>query len=190
MKLIDSGFFLQLRIKKGDIKAFETLFREYYNPLSNFALRFVNDPDTAEEIVQDFFYHLWKNKESINITGSLKSYLYSAVKNFSLKYLDKQAVRRRYAERILSETTTEANESFEPELEARELKKEIDKALETLPERSREIFRLSRFEGLKYREIAEKLSVSVKTVEADMTRTLRILRKNLSEYGKVPQTKN
>ena len=190
MKLISSGLFLQNRVKRGDLKAFETLFREYYNPLSNFALGYVNDPDTAEEIVQDFFYHFWKNKENINVTGSLKAYLFSAVKNFCLKHIEKQSVRRRYAERILTETADEEKISFQPELEAKELKKEIDKVLESLPERSREIFRLSRFEGLKYREIADKLSVSVKTVEADMTRTLKILRERISAYEKAPQTKN
>ncbi len=190
MKLIDSGIFLQLRIKSGDLKAFEVLFREYYNPLCNFALSFVNDQDTAEEIVQDFFYHFWENKQRIQIYSSLKAYLFGSVKNSSLKYLDRQAVRRRYADRILTENNNVVLTGIEPELEARELKSQIDKALEALPERSREIFRMNRFEGLKYKEIAEKLSVSVKTVEADMTRTLKVLRERIVNFYKDPLAKN
>lgn len=190
MKLIDSGFFLQLRIKNGDLKAFEVLFREYYNPLSNFALGFVNDPDTAEEIVQEFFYQFWKNKQSIQITGSLKAYMYSAVKNSALKHLEKQAVRRRYAGQFLNENFNKTHEGFEPELEARELKLEIEKALESLPERSRVIFSMNRFEGLTYKDIAEKLSISVKTVEADMSKTLKILRESIANFNRQPRVKN
>lgn len=190
MKLIDSGIFLQLRIKSGDLKAFEILFREYYNPLCHFALGFLDDQDTAEEIVQDFFYHFWENRHRIQIYRSLKAYLFGSVKNSSIKYLERQAIRRRYADRILTENNNLLLTGIETEFEARELKSEIDKALETLPERSREIFRMNRFEGLKYKEIALKLSVSVKTVEADMTRTLKVLRERIVNFYKEPLVKN
>ncbi len=190
MKLIDGGIFLQRRVKAGDIKAFETLFREFYAPLVSFAYGFVNDRDTAEEMVQDFFYHYWKNRESLEIKVSLKAYLFSSVKNFSIKFLEKQQVRRRYAERMLAQTEEAEATSFIDEMGARELQQEIDRALGALPERCRTIFKMNRYQGLKYHEIAEALSVSVKTVEADMTRTLKVLRQSLASYQKEPEIKS
>ena len=187
MKLINSGLFLQQRIKSGDIKAFETLFRENYAPLCRFAKSFVNDTDTAEEIVQDFFYHFWKNKETIQVKISLKAYLFGSVKNLAIKHIEKQIVRRKYAERILAESPDSNWYNFENELDAKELKNKIEQSLELLPDRCRLIFRLNRFEGLTYQKIAEALSVSVKTVEADMTRTLKHIRSTLSELEKIPE---
>jgi len=190
MKRIRSGIFLQQKVRAGDLKAFENLFREFYAPLVHFALGFVNDQDTAEEMVQDFFYHYWKNRESIEIKVSLKAYLFSSVKNFSFKFLEKQQVRRRYAERILAQTNEVETITFADELNARELQKKIDAALETLPERCRKVFKMNRVQGLKYQEIAQALSVSVKTVEADMTRALKVLRKSLADYHKEPGIKS
>jgi len=187
---MDSGIFLQRRVREGDIKAFENLFREFYSPLVGFAMGFVNDQDTAEEMVQDFFYHYWKNRESIEIKVSLKAYLFNSVKNFSFKFLEKQQVRRRYAERILAQTEEAEATTFADEMGARELQKEIDHALSTLPERCRKVFKMNRVQGMKYQEIAQTLSVSVKTVEADMTRTLKVLRKSLENYQKEPEIKS
>ena len=189
MRGIKNEFWLQLQVKEGNIGAFENLFRAYYEPLCNLALGLVKDLDTAEEIVQDFFYNFWKNREQINIRISVKAYLYNSVRNASLKYLDKQNVRRRYAERVLEENTGVGQVLLTDEIGARELQKEIDTALNSLPERSRVIFRLSRYEGLKYQEIAEKLSISVKTVEADMTKTLKVLRKRLARFQEEPEIK-
>lgn len=190
MKLIDSGIFLQRRVREGDIKAFETLFKEFYAPLVRFAYGFVNDRDTAEEMVQDFFYHYWKNREGLEIKVSLKAYLYSSVKNFSIKFLEKQQVRRRYAERMLAQTEEAEATSIVDEMGARELQQEINRALGALPERCRTIFKMNRYQGKKYHEIAEALSVSVKTVEADMTRTLKVLRQSLASYQKEPEIKS
>lgn len=189
MKGLKNEIWLQYRVKEGNIEAFETLFRKYYEPLCNWAFNFVKDADTAEEIVQDFFFNYWKNREVVNIRVSVKAYLYSAVRNASLKYLEKQEVQRRYAKRILGESPREEVVLITDEMDARELQKEIDQALASLPERCRVIFKMSRYEGLKYQDIADKLSVSVKTVEADMTRTLKILRKRLARYQGEPEIK-
>lgn len=189
MKGLNNEIWLQYRVKEGNIQAFETLFRAYYEPLCRLAFGFVKDQDTSEEIVQDFFFNYWKNREEINIKISVKAYLYYAVKNASLKHLGRQDVRRRYAERVLNESVETQQVLVTDEIGAREMQKEIDEALATLPERCRVIFKMSRYEGLKYQEIAEELSVSVKTVEADMTRTLKLLRERLARFQEEPDIK-
>lgn len=182
MKLIKTTLGSQQRIREGDVKAFEKLFREYYAPLCHYAARFVKDIDAAEEIVQDFFYNYWKNRETMTIRISVKSYLYRSVHNNALKYLEQLAVRKRYAETIQSSSSEMELSSLSEELDARELGRIIDSALMELPDRSRQIFRMSRFDGMKYQEIADKLSISVKTVESNMGKALHILREKLKQY--------
>lgn len=177
----------QEQIKNSDIKAFESLFRAYYAQLCHFAFGFVKDMDTAEEIVQDFFYNYWKNRESISFQTSTKAYLYQAIKNNSLKYLDKVSVRRRYASEVMANTSEENLSSLSDELDGRELEKTINETLKELPERCSQIFLMSRFEGLKYHEIADKLSISVKTVEANMSKALQAFREKLNTGRKNSQ---
>jgi RNA polymerase sigma-70 factor, ECF subfamily len=182
MKLRKGMFGKQRRIREGDIEAFEHLFREYYAALCHYANSFVNNLDVAEEIVQEFFYNYWKNRQTIQIKVSVKSYLFTSIRNNALKHLEQLAVRQRYAERILATASEYDHSSVSEEFDARELKKIIDNALLDLPERSRIIFRMSRFDGLKYQEIADKLSISVKTVEANMSKVLQVLREKLKQY--------
>jgi RNA polymerase sigma-70 factor (ECF subfamily) len=168
---------LQIKVKNNDVAAFEKIFREYYAPLCMYAMQFVGDQDVAEEIVQDFFYRYWKNRQKMSIRFSLKSYLYQAVRNSSLKYLRHEAVKQKYAD-----TMNQTDRSSFPEYGEKELQAFIDGVLESLPDRCSKIFRMNRFEDLTYKEIAEKLSVSVKTVEADMGKALKAFRNKLSEY--------
>lgn len=182
MKLFKKLNTRKRQIRQDDIRAFELVFREYYEPLCRFANTFVNDMDAAEEIVQDFFYHYWKDRKKIRIRFSVSSYLYRSIRNNALKYLEQQSVRQRYAERIIAASVGPEPFSLAEQLHARELQQIIDKTLEELPERSRIIFRMNRFEGLKYREIADKLSISVKTVEAHMSKALQVFRIKLKEY--------
>jgi RNA polymerase sigma-70 factor (ECF subfamily) len=189
MKGLKNEFWLQYKVREGNIGAFETLFRVYYQPLCNLAMSLLKDADTAEEVVQDFFFNYWKNREEIFIRVSVRAYLFNAVRNASLKYLERQGVRRRYAERVLAENPEAKQVLLTDEIEARELQREIDQALASLPERCRVIFRMSRYEGIKYQDIAEELSVSVKTVEADMTKTLKVLRKRLAGFNEEPEKK-
>lgn len=182
MKLIKTTFSTQQRIREGDIQAFEALFKAYYAPLCHFAYRFVNDTDIAEEIVQEFFYNFWKNKKDAAIKISIKSYLYKSIKNNAIKYLEQLAVRQKYAEKILATVSEQYQPTMAEEMDAKELRKIIETALEELPEKTRQIFRMNRMEGLKYQEIADKLSISVKTVEANMSKSLRVLREKLKQY--------
>jgi RNA polymerase sigma-70 factor, ECF subfamily len=168
---------IQQKTRNSDIVAFETLFRKYYADLVSYSCRFTRDMDAAEEIVQEFFYNYWKNRKEINIKFSLRAYMYRSIRNNTLNYLEAVSVRRKYADRILSSANSQGYE--DRTVEVSELNERIEGILNELPERCRTIFCMSRFDGLKYEEIAEKLSVSVKTVEANIGKALKLLRKKL-----------
>ena len=164
-----------------DKKAFEVLFRAYFSQLCAFSKKFVNDPDEAKEIVHIVFVNLWQKRDEIDTSSPLKSYLFRAVHNRSLNYLRDNKKLVRFQQPL---ETDQLDVYFESRdyLEENELEQKINTALEVLPEKCREIFMLSRFEGLKYREIADKLEISVKTVETQMTRAMKILREMLIDY--------
>jgi RNA polymerase sigma-70 factor (ECF subfamily) len=168
------------RIRQGDTGQFESLFRSSYVSLVRYAKRLIKDHDTAEEIVQDLFFRIWKDREKIQIESSLNGYLYRAVHNRCLHYLNHIKVVEKYA-REIAFNETESNETPGDILNYRDLQAKIAGILERLPEKCGKIFCMSRFEGLKYSEIAHKLSISVKTVEANMGRALKEFRKALAE---------
>jgi RNA polymerase sigma-70 factor (ECF subfamily) len=168
------------RIRNGDKQEFEKLFRSSYVSLVRYAKSILRDHDTAEEIVQELFFRLWQDRQQLNIKSSLNGYLFRSVHNRALHYIEHQQVVNRHAGEVAAGTEI----SSEPVTEAiyyKELQAKIARVLERLPGRCRMIFRMSRFEGLKYNEIAEKLAVNVKTVEADMGKALREFRKALAE---------
>jgi RNA polymerase sigma-70 factor, ECF subfamily len=168
------------RIKQGDEGQFESLFRSSYVSLVRYAKTLIRDHDTAEEIVQDLFFRIWKDKEKLQIESSLNGYLYRAVHNRCLHYINHNKVVEKYA-REMAFSETESNETPGDILNYRDLQSKIAGILERLPEKCGKIFCMSRFEGLKYSEIAQKLSVSIKTVEANMGRALKEFRKALAE---------
>lgn len=168
------------RIRKGDIGQFESLFRSSYVSLVKYARTLVKDQDTAEEIVQDLFVRIWQEKEKIKIESSLSGYLFRSVHNKCLHYIEHRKVVERHAEEM-STGKPDTNEDPSEILQYKDLQARIGRILERLPERCGTIFCMSRFEGLKYSEIAEKLSVSVKTVEASMGRALKEFRKELAD---------
>lgn len=168
------------RIRQGDKQEFEKLFRSSYVSLVRYAKTILKDHDTAEEIVQDLFFRLWQDRGNITIESSLNGYLFRSVHNKSLHFIEHQKVIDRHA----GEIAASADETAEPVTDAiyySELQSKVARVLEQLPERCSVIFRMSRFEGLKYNEIAEKLSVSLKTVEANMGKALKEFRKALAE---------
>jgi RNA polymerase sigma-70 factor (ECF subfamily) len=168
------------RIRNGDTGQFESLFRSSYVSLVRYARTMIKDHDTAEEIVQDLFFKLWQDKEKLNIESSLNGYLFRSVHNRCLHYIEHTKVVERHAEEMLYQQT-ESIESPSDILNYKELQEKVARIIERLPERCGKIFTMSRFEGLKYTEIAEKLSVSVKTVEANMGRALKEFRKELAQ---------
>lgn len=176
-----NDFVILNKIKKGDIKAFEKVFRLYYSPLCLYAASLTGRMEIAEEIVQELFYVFWKEKENINLLHSLKSYLYGAVRNRSFQYLEHLDVRNRYREKVLSEESGQYSSPHQ-QMEYEELQKVIDSTIRKLPERRQQIFHMHRFKGMKYAEIASALSLSIKTVEAEMSKALQTLRKEIENY--------
>jgi RNA polymerase sigma-70 factor (ECF subfamily) len=168
------------RIRKGDVGQFESLFRSSYVSLVRYAKTLIQDHDTAEEIVQDLFFRLWQDKENLKIVSSLNGYLFRSVHNKCLHYIEHNRVVERHAEEM-SYRQSENQEIPSDILNYKELQEKVASILEKLPERCGKIFTMSRFDGLKYTEIAEKLSVSVKTVEANMGRALKEFRKELTQ---------
>lgn len=168
------------RIRQGDVGQFESLFRSSYASLVKYARTLIKDNDTAEEIVQDLFFRLWKDREKTVIESSLNGYLFRAVHNSCIHYINHARVVEKYA-REMSLKSEGYSESPTEIMHYEELQDKVAKVIERLPEKCGRIFCMSRFEGLKYSEIAKKLSVSVKTVEANMGRALREFRRALAE---------
>lgn len=168
------------QMAQGDKKAYEHVFRSYYELLCRFAYTLVRDKDEAEEVVQNLFYNVWAKRESLQVQTSVKAYLYRAVRNDCLNRLKHDQVRMSYASDYRHTAPVSGN-GLES-LEAKELSRHITTALETLPPQCGEVFRLSRFEHLSYAEIGERLQISVKTVENHMGKALRKMREQLKDY--------
>lgn len=170
------------RIKEGDISTFEAVFKLYYSKLTIYAFSITDRQDVAEEVVQDVFYKIWKERQNLQIVYSLKSYLYAAVRNQALQYCEYRSVRERHRENLLTAAEKNAEVNPEDQLLYKELEDIINKTLEKIPPRRKQIFKLHRFEGKKYKEIAEELSLSVKTIEAEMTKAYQTLRTVVENY--------
>ncbi len=177
-----TDFYIQKKLRDGDIREFERLFGKYYGPLCQHANKIVQDMDIAEDIVQEFFYNFWKNRESFSPKISLNAYLYQSIQNNALLHLKHLKVREIYAEHVYGEIRDSVSAEIQEGIEIRELRKVVDATLQQMPERCAKVFSLNRFEGKKYREIAEILSISIKTVEADMGKALQLFRKSLKEF--------
>ncbi len=161
-----------------DYQAFEQLFLISYNPLRNFCKKIVHINEVAEELVSEVFFKIWNNRKVIVINSSPKSYLYAAVHNISLDHLRKE---KRYVLTTLDMAFAIPSNLLDPQkgCEYDELQAKIEGAVAKLPRQCRQIFQLSREQGLRYNEIAEKLQLSVKTIETQMGRALKSLRKSL-----------
>ena len=172
---------LTTTLKAGNLTAFEMLFRTYYQPLCNYAFTFVQDRDEAEEIVQSTFLNIWERRENLSIHTAIKPYLYAMVRNACLNVLKHEKIKQQHAtmEMAIAERSIE---SVARTVIASELEAKIHDAMDHLPEQCRLIFKLSRFEDLKYAEIAEQLNISIKTVENQMGKALRIMRDQLRDY--------
>lgn len=170
---------LVARLRGKDKRAFELVFNDYFGLLKTYALRFVDQSEEAEEIVQDVFFRFWEKCESIAPDSTIKSYLYRSVHNTALNHLKHQKVKdayRQYVIGFMEEAVEDTASAGDDDLRGR-----ITSAIDELPARCAEIFRLSRFEGLKYQEIATHLDISVKTVEVQMGKALKLLREKLKD---------
>lgn len=165
-------------IRRGDSKSFDLLFDNYYDRLCNYVTSIIQNNEAAEDIIQDLFASMWVNRKRLSVQVSLKSYLFRSSYNASLDYLKRLKVENRYQAGISEQFPPSFNDS----LEFLELLESMEESIEQLPEQCKVIFKLSRFEQLKYREIAEKLSVSENTVDTQIRRALKKLREDFKDY--------
>lgn len=157
------------------------IFNMYYKPLVLFARNIIVEQEISEEIVQGVFIKIWTDRKYLFITKSIKAYLIRAVKNKCLDYQKHERVKNRYMDEVRNTMLMDVNEDNDLLL-TEELSQLISRSIDELPDGCREIFQMSRFEDMKYREIADRLGISLKTVEARMTRSMKILRERLREY--------
>lgn len=174
----DSNILLVDRVRSGDQVAFEQLFNLYYSRLCVFSNSYVKSLDIARDVVQEVFIKIWDNRENFYITQSLKAYLYMAVRNQSLNFLQQNKQKQRLEERLKKQQEMSDSVKRE-ELNTEELTQKIWKLVEELPERRRTIFILYRKHGLSYSEIAEVMDIKRKTVENQMGKSLKFLREHL-----------
>lgn len=157
---------------------FEIAYKQYFSMLVGFAFQYVEDSDTSEDIVQEVFSNLWNQSDHLDVKTNLKSYLFGAVRNACLNHLRHQKVVEAHADEVVAGK----EEGLSDFMEMDELRDKIESALAQLPEKRRQIFELSRFEEKKYHEIAEELDISIKTVETQMSRALKVMREVLGSY--------
>lgn len=168
-------------IQQGDVSTFEMLFKTHYKALCRYATAYLYDPDDAEEVVQSTFIGFWEKREIIQIDSSIKAYLYRSVRNACLNEIKRQKVRLLHANSVVAEGEKFSQSSDHLAIKT-ELEAKIQEALQSLPEQCRLIFKMSRFEELKYQEIADQLCISIKTVESQMGKALKLMRVKLKDY--------
>jgi RNA polymerase sigma-70 factor (family 1) len=164
----------------GNLDNFEALFKHFYAPLVVYACKYVGEIDIAREIVQDFFVRLYEKRKTITIDTSIKSYLYRSVCNCCINYIKQRNIQDKHLKYIDMEKEDEGN--LENEINRVELQQQIFEAIDSLPARCGIIFKMNRLEGMKNEEIAQKLNLSKRTVETQISKALKILRKKLSGY--------
>jgi len=172
-----------LFVNKRNPELFEELFNQYSKPLFYYAAKFVED-EAARDIVQDVFAKLWSDQK-ITIKQSLNSFLFTMVRNSCLQTLEKQKVRNKYLESAKLKLQEEELQFYMHEktsLIEQELENKLNEVLNSLPDRCKQIFMMSRFENKKNKEIAEELDISTKAVEKQITRALASIRSEMKDY--------
>jgi RNA polymerase sigma-70 factor (ECF subfamily) len=164
-----------------DDHAFEQLFKAHFKALHSYASVMLYQDSHAEEIVQNMFVRLWEKRALLDVQISVKAYLYKCVHNDCLNYIKHHKIKTKYQDHAAF-AMSDQTENTSDKLVLSELQDRLQAAMNELPEQCRTIFQMSRFEELKYREIAEQLGLSVKTVENQMGKALRILRVKLVDF--------
>jgi len=167
-------------MKKGDLKAFDIIFKKYSRRLYVFVFRYVKQEADAEEIVQEVFIKIWKSRDKINVYTSFESFLFTIAHNATVNLLKKRAIEQKYVEHVKSIQYIEESYELTDEIHYKELKQKFQGVFNELSPRQKEIFQLSREDGLSNKEIAEKLGISVQTVKNHLVTTLSFLKSKLN----------
>lgn len=169
-------------LKKGSKEAFEIIFKTYFSMLTKYALTFVNSLQDAEDLVEDCFLWVWNKKEYIRIDTSLRAYLFTLVKHRCLDQKKKEQTEIKYRNKILEFHKFDDYHEKPSTLLVKELEERINTEINKLPVQCQKIFKMNRFEGLKYKEIADKLGISITTVKTQMSLALSKLKKAFQDY--------
>jgi RNA polymerase sigma-70 factor (ECF subfamily) len=169
-------------VQNGDLPAFETLFKRYYKKLCHFAHSFVRNEQDAEEIVSDLFFKIWKNRDTLKIDISFSAYVYKACQHACLAKLKQRHPLFEDIEDLVEEDLVYECEESEPLEASNDNLQHYQRALNALPPRCKLIFVMNRLDGMKYREIADHLDISIKTVEHQLVKALRLIRFSVSKY--------
>jgi len=171
--------FILHKLKAGDEDSFNFIFSNYYRGMVLFAMDYIPDQDKAEEIVQGIFVKLWEDREKIEIKNSLKSYIFKTVQNKCLDNIKHNNIRIKVEGDIFASASSQTAEN---DFLSFDLHEKVEFSINNLPETVKKIFKMSRFENKKYREIADTLNISIKTVEANIGKALSILRQDLKDW--------
>lgn len=166
-------------IKRGDVKTFERMFKSYYDELCHYGNTFLGDPELAEDVVQDAFVYFWNHREQIELKVSLKAYLYTSVRHGALNVIKKQALERRHNP-LLTEFIQYLETSDYSEKELEDIEK-VKKAMDILPAQCRIVFEKSCIDGMKYKEIADTMNISVNTVKSHIVKAYRLIKIELKD---------
>ncbi len=186
-KLAEIGYFIEdeqalvTEIREGNQKAWDAVTKVLYTPLFYFVNRMVSNTEIAEELVQDVFVNFWLKRKNLNITSSLKAYLYRAARNHTLNFIKRRQFERDYQEKLAQELILQTNDT-EDAFHFSELEKQLSHAIENLPDNCKEIFKLSRYEEMTYKEIAEVLDIPTRSVHYQIGLALKELRVKLKGY--------
>ena len=168
-------------LSNKDEATFERVFKTHYKSLHAYAFTMLQDEDEAEEMVQQVFFKLWERSAHLSFSGPIAAYLYRAVHNESLNFLKHQKVKAGH-QLYVAYSMKNKTEHGQGKMMGKELEYKFREALDELPEQCRTVFQLSRFEDMKYKEIADKLDISIKTVENHMGKALKLLRTKLVDF--------
>jgi RNA polymerase sigma-70 factor (ECF subfamily) len=179
LRVLTDEMLLRL-LKADDEKAFKEIYSRYWQPVFEAAYRRLVNKETAKELVQTVFLRIWEKRHTIQV-HHLPNYLQTAIKNSVINYIESTLVHKRYLQHVMNSTTAFAPAS-ETTASLHELAQAIEKAIALLPEKTRHVFRLSRFDHLSIREIATSLNISEKAVEYHITQSLKTLRSYLKDF--------
>ncbi len=183
---MNSGFHVDIRLlREGDKAAFEAVYHEFFGVLYSLSSQYLFKPEDAEEMVQEAFLKLWEVRSRLNENSNIKNFLYTITKNNCLNFIRNEQIASSHLKRYFDELqyNYEALYLLEDDYSrVEELKLKIDEAIDSLPLKWKNIFRMSREEELRYKDISKRLGISEKTVEASITKALKKLREELKEY--------
>lgn len=173
-----------LNLANDDKKALEELFNHYYPRLYQFSKSFLKLEDGIDDILQEVFLKIWKNRSNISSSETFSPFIFTITRNMLLNELRSRMSKQNVKNEILKLSVQNDYSSFE-KLEYGELKETVDRIVNNLPEKQREVFLLSRYEGLSHKEIAERLNISTKTVEYHISQSISAIKGKLSKIGMI-----